>query len=238
MVSKGFTLVELSIVIVIIGLIVAGVVGGQSLVNQSKIRSTIAEVDKFRTSINIFKLEYDQLPGDITNATSYWGGTVVNGDGNRKIGNSDNTRAESLAAFEHLSMAKLIEGSYTGVLGSGVQIGVNSPKTAYSNNTSYYFYGDTLWFRYPKMNSLVLSGNLSSGWNDYKIKISDAYGIDVKTDDGKPYKGQVITYSDIDGECVPTGQRLREWFSLTNTSYQLTDLTDLCTMHFALEKPF
>lgn len=238
MVSKGFTLFELSIVIVIIGLIVASIVGGQNLVNQAKVRSVIAEVDKFRVAVNSFKLEYDQLPGDMTNATSYWGGTVANGNGNGKIGLFNNIEAESLAAFEHLSMAKLIEGSYTGTIGSGVKIGVNSPKTAYSNNTSYYFYGDHLWYRYPTMNSLVLSGNLSSGWSDYKIKISDAYSIDVKIDDSKPYKGQVITYSNVDGECLPTGQRLSAGFSLTNATYQLTDLTDLCTMHFALEKAF
>jgi prepilin-type N-terminal cleavage/methylation domain-containing protein len=238
MVNKGFTLVELSIVIVIIGLIVAGVVGGQSLVNQSKIRATITEVDKFRTAINSFNLEYNQLPGDMTNATSYWGGTVVNGDGNRFISTTNIEYAESLSAFEHLAMAKLIEGSYTGTIGSGVQIGVNSPKISYSNNTSFYFYGFNLWTRYSNRNSIVLSGIGFNGWNDYKIKISDAYGIDVKTDDGKPYKGQVITYSNVDGEFVPTGQRLIAGFSLTNAVYQLTDLTDLCTMHFALEKPF
>lgn len=239
MVKKGFTLVELSIVIVIIGIIVAGVVGGQSLVNQAKIRSTIAEVDKFRVAINSFKLEYNQLPGDMTNATAYWGGTVTNGDGNRKIGAFNIYEQESLAAFEHLSMAKLIEGAYTGVMGgSGVQIGENTPKAAYSNKTSYYFYGDHLWNKYPKTNSIVLSGFALDGWNDLRIKISDAYSIDVKTDDGKPYIGQVITYSNISGECVPAGSRLEDNPVLSTVAYQLTDKSDLCTMHFALEKAF
>ncbi|MDA0782810.1 MAG: prepilin-type N-terminal cleavage/methylation domain-containing protein [Rickettsiales bacterium] len=87
--EKGFTLIELSIVIVIIGLIVAGVVGGQALVNQSKLRTIITELNQFKFQINTFYLEYNALPGDMPNAHSYWpncnsGATAVqcNGDGN------------------------------------------------------------------------------------------------------------------------------------------------------------
>ena len=78
--KNGFTLIELSIVIVIIGLIVAGVVGGQALVRQSKLRSIITDHQKIQTSMNAFKLEYNYLPGDIPNASDYWSGEV-DGDG-------------------------------------------------------------------------------------------------------------------------------------------------------------
>lgn len=59
---QGFTLLELSIVIVIIGLIVAGISAGQSLVRQASLRSVISDVDKFRTAKNSFKLAYDANP--------------------------------------------------------------------------------------------------------------------------------------------------------------------------------
>ena len=67
--NTGFTLIELSIVIVIIGLIVAGVVGGQAIVKQSKLRSLISEIDLFHVSINSFYLEYNYLPGAYTKCT-------------------------------------------------------------------------------------------------------------------------------------------------------------------------
>jgi prepilin-type N-terminal cleavage/methylation domain-containing protein len=70
--QHGFTLVELSIVIVIIGLIVAGVTAGQSLVAAAKIQSQITELKKYEVAYNIFKLEYNAVPGDMSNAISYW----------------------------------------------------------------------------------------------------------------------------------------------------------------------
>lgn len=110
--EKGFTLVELSIVIVIIGLIVAGVIGGQALVRQAKIKGVVTEVEKYRVALNSFRLEYNALPGDFENAQSFWGaGTVTNGDGNRLISAVHMNQVENLAAFEHLTMAGLIEGT-------------------------------------------------------------------------------------------------------------------------------
>jgi prepilin-type N-terminal cleavage/methylation domain-containing protein len=60
---SGFTLIELSIVIVIIGLIVAGVVAGQSLVKQSKLYSIITDVSRYKVSVNTFRLTYNAIPG-------------------------------------------------------------------------------------------------------------------------------------------------------------------------------
>ena len=92
--QKGFTLLELSIVIVIIGLIVAGISAGQSLVQQAKLRSLVSESGNILTAVNSFRMQYDALPGDMNTAQSYWGvyaggfgGTgVTNGDGNGVIG--------------------------------------------------------------------------------------------------------------------------------------------------------
>ena len=67
--QEGFTLIELSIVIVIIGLIVAGVVGGQTLVLQAKIRSQISDFNKYKIAYNTFQLEYNAIPGDFNQAS-------------------------------------------------------------------------------------------------------------------------------------------------------------------------
>ena len=71
--ANGFTLLELSIVIVIIGLIVAGISAGQSLVRQAQIRGLTNEVAQMEVAFNSFRLQYDAIPGDMANAGDYWG---------------------------------------------------------------------------------------------------------------------------------------------------------------------
>ena len=134
--TSGFTLVELSIVIVIIGLIVAGVTAGQSLVRQAMIRSIVTDIDKYKVAITTFKLEYNALPGDISNASDY--GIGSDGNDNRII-SRDIT--ESLYAWEHLVNAKLITGSYTGLPSPStpdMAVGINFPIISYGGDIGIF----------------------------------------------------------------------------------------------------
>lgn len=62
---SGFTLVELSIVLVIIGLVAGGVLVGRDLIAAATIRSTISQIEKYKTAVNTFRGKYGYLPGDI-----------------------------------------------------------------------------------------------------------------------------------------------------------------------------
>lgn len=121
---KGFTLVELSIVIVIIGLIIAGITAGRSLVNSSRLRSQVSDLQKYNTAFNAFVFQYNAIPGDMKNARSYWGGTVTNGNGDGRLSydanNATNLTHENLTLFQHLSMAGLIDGKYNNTWALGV----------------------------------------------------------------------------------------------------------------------
>jgi prepilin-type N-terminal cleavage/methylation domain-containing protein len=86
--SLGFTLIELSIVLVIIGLIVGGVLVGQDLIRAAGVRATISQIEKYNTAVNTFRGKYDGLPGDLSaSLATQFGftsrvGTEGQGDGN------------------------------------------------------------------------------------------------------------------------------------------------------------
>ncbi|MEQ1704713.1 MAG: prepilin-type N-terminal cleavage/methylation domain-containing protein [Rickettsiales bacterium] len=71
--NSAFTLMELSIVIVIIGLLVGGIMIGRDLIRASEIRGILSDYDRYNTAIATFRSKYNALPGDMTNAIDYWG---------------------------------------------------------------------------------------------------------------------------------------------------------------------
>ena len=144
---NAFTLVELSIVLVILGLLVGGVLTGQSLIRAAELRSISTQYNNFVTAIFAFKDKYAALPGDMPNATAYWGANdadpaqcgniptagknTCNGDGNGIIDMS--IIAENYLAWQHLANAGLIEGQYTGTYTNDVlTFGLNAPKSKIS----------------------------------------------------------------------------------------------------------
>ena len=64
---RAFSLVELSIVLVILGLLVGGVLSGRSLITSAALRAQIAQIDQYRTAANTFRSKYNYLPGDLPN---------------------------------------------------------------------------------------------------------------------------------------------------------------------------
>jgi len=212
--EKGFTLIELSIVIVIIGLIVAGVVGGQALVKQSKLRTLINEINQYQVAVNTFKLEYNHLPGDIPNAYDYWGNSCdstpsnCNGNGNRKVfppaldsGSTNVTNDfEGYRNWQHLSLAKLVPQNYTGTSTGGV-VGMGYESVAWSksgkgritmqhnNNQSIFKSGNVY-----EVGSFTLEFSGLKPGDGYtpSISVPDARNVDLKIDDGHANTGVFI----------------------------------------------
>lgn len=180
--NKAFTLIELSVVIVIIGLIVAGIVAGQSLVRQAQFRSMVSELRLFESAYNTFKLQYDALPGDMNNFSSYVSGSN-DGDGNKLIRYQDN---EDHYLLEHLSKSDLIDGNFTGSLTFTPGLGTykSSLKNTHIviNHTTDYFdqQGNIINFvGVTPINSAIASG-------------PEAQALDLKIDDSTPHKGRMV----------------------------------------------
>jgi prepilin-type N-terminal cleavage/methylation domain-containing protein len=80
--QKGFTLIEMSIVLVIIGLIIGGILKGQEIIDSSRQKNLITQVDGLRSAINTFNDRYSGLPGDFAQGTTRIAAGAVNGNGN------------------------------------------------------------------------------------------------------------------------------------------------------------
>ena len=64
--QAGFTLVELAIVMIIIGLLIAGVLKGQALIQNAQVTSTVAQTKAIEAATTTFRDTYNALPGDMT----------------------------------------------------------------------------------------------------------------------------------------------------------------------------
>lgn len=113
--QSGFTLIEIAIVLVIIGLLLGGVLKGQELINNSKIRNTVSSLDGIAAAIYSYQDRYNALPGDDPNADTRWGlaaglATAGNGVIEGAWGSIDGGTDESALLWEHLRQAGLITG--------------------------------------------------------------------------------------------------------------------------------
>ena len=70
---NGFSLLELSIVLIILALLAGGIMVGQDMIRQSRVKSVLSDMKKYEAAYNSFVTKYDSMPGDMPDATSYWG---------------------------------------------------------------------------------------------------------------------------------------------------------------------
>ena len=249
--KRGFSLVELSIVLVILGLLTGGILAGQSLIRAAELRAVSSEASRYSAAINSFRDKYFQLPGDMNSATKFWGtdpdgcpthtnriakSSTCNGDGNGLV----DQYAEMFRAWQQLAAAGLIEGAYTGVAGSLGAVDFvpneNAPASKLANAewgliTQDYRGAATpsYAFGYLYRNALIIGGRGDGIWPDLPvIKAEEAWNIDSKVDDGLPAQGRVVAYTP--GACTTSPDSSATNFAVT---YNLTNTTNgVCGLYF------
>jgi prepilin-type N-terminal cleavage/methylation domain-containing protein len=127
--ESGFTLVEIAIVLVIIGLLLGGILKGQEMITQAKIKNLINDFNGVTVAVTSYQDRYRALPGDDPTADTRWATQgPAKGDGNGTIAglyNATVTAAptsaqESNLFWQHLRIAGFVPGITTGN-GSGSQ---------------------------------------------------------------------------------------------------------------------
>src|SRR3972149_4786806 len=83
--QTGFTLIEIAIVLVIIGLLLGGVLKGQELITSARVRNLISQQDGVKAAYFGFLDRFRALPGDYNQATTNITGATVNGNNNGQI---------------------------------------------------------------------------------------------------------------------------------------------------------
>jgi prepilin-type N-terminal cleavage/methylation domain-containing protein len=231
--QSGYTLVEMSIVVAIIGLLIAGVMGGESLYQASKLRRLSTEITQYLTAINQFKQEYQYYPGDFPNANAFWGDT--NGDGDGMITRNWLSNGEDLQVWRHLGKSSLIPGSYSGAVSSGTvhyTAGANIPVSIPFKNVIFSFYrGSEYIYKKFDGNRIRISALNTSGQpfqSTNSLNAKEAQSVDLKIDDGFADAGRFITHSAVVG-CATVA------YTASGADYNLSSSIRDCVMEWYIQ---
>ncbi len=210
--QRGFTLIEMSIVLAIIGLIVGGILKGQEVVNNARLKTQMAQIDAIKAAVNTFQDQYSALPGDYTTPANLGEAGAPVGNGNGSIGavftvaQNVSCDAEIYRVWLDLAAANLLGGTHLQNGGCGTVAAVSPVSTAtgallqgkVGNGNSYLYLG-TYALAAPLPVGTVPIIELQGGAGApgaagaSAMRIIDAAAIDVKYDDGSDVSGTIMS---------------------------------------------
>jgi prepilin-type N-terminal cleavage/methylation domain-containing protein len=175
--QSGFTLVEIAIVLVIIGLLLGGVLKGQELINSAKVKNMANDFRNIATFVYAYQDKFRAMPGDDAGVANHVTGTKAeNGtQGNAKIEgdwNSSTAKDESFLFWQHVRLAGLATGTtdvvspdYLPRNAEGGRIGVTSEAVVKDGSfPGGFFICSVMQGRYARqLDATVDDGNTSTG---------------------------------------------------------------------------
>lgn len=198
--QSGFTLIELAIVLVIIGLLLGGVLKGQELINSAKVKNMASDFKNIQVYIYGYQDKYKALPGDDKASTTHTGCTAANngsckdGNGDGVIGgtsatdfwDSNTANDETVRFWQHIRIAGLAAGAT-----DPGNVGTFESKNADGGHLG--------------IQSASVAGGVPAGMTGAYIVCSDsvlgkfAKQLDTTLDDGVTDTGSMRVYSTVAG---------------------------------------
>lgn len=262
--QSGFTLIELSIVLVIIGLIVGGVLVGQDLIRAAEIRAQISQIEKYNTAVNTFRGKFGAIPGDMNASTAtQFGfndpnctGGIGQRDGNGLIDGGSSAGALGQGGYETglfwadmstTGLTQYVDGTYnfsnhtnpTTPCGSSLTSAISTTINLYLpvakiGHGNYVYVYNNNSINYYGLSDVT---NIASGGqitSTPSLTVQQAFNIDQKMDDGLPATGNVIT-NYVTGNAVT---QITTGSCVTNSTYNIGPTTAnsaACALSFAFQ---
>jgi prepilin-type N-terminal cleavage/methylation domain-containing protein len=236
--EQGFTLVELAIVMIIIGLLIGGILKGQEMIENAKVTSTIAQIKSFQAALNSFRDTYSGMPGDMRNATTRVPNCVaatncINGNGNGLIGQAnpninnvivDDTAGsgqETTMAWKHLVLANLISSVPSDTVSTAATAAFGDTHPASSLRGGYEIFYDadpvtdnTNWTpisgHFLRLSNVGLTANTGAVQGTAPVSPLRGSQIDRKLDDGRANSGSTLA-AGTGCTATPTGGTVNDY---------------------------
>ncbi len=195
--AAGFTLVEVAIVLVIIGLILGGVFKGQALIDSARVRSINTELTGIQTAWLSFADRYRAIPGDFARADVQIDSAASPGNGNGKLDSS----SERAGVWQQLALAGFISGSFDG---SAANVGSASdldcaattcPKNPFNGFYKIAYGAQGAGFDTPA--NELFTGN--------QMPVGILSQLDARLDDGHATTGRFRVHRDYVAACTRNG---------------------------------
>ncbi len=253
---KGFTLVELAIVLVIIGLLVGGILQGQELIKRAEIQKQIELLNSVKLGFATFQAKYDALPGDIkrperffpvcNNAAYSSPGQIYTGNGDGMIDSAPVVGGEYYCVWQHLHHSGMFYAA--GLKASELDVG-GPPVDINFENISFPY---TRWpvghrvFTFVVHGSMDYTGVHQLNWNmlvatgaEKGLSPMTVHAIDSKIDDGKPGTGAIVAASWPGGPCYddihPTAPSNNFGLPSIAANYYVNETAGICDLMMLLK---
>ena len=208
----GFTLVEIAIVLVIIGLLLGGILKGQEMITQARVKNVINDFNGLAAAVNSYRDRYRMLPGDDNGASARWGVTGIDGNGDGVISGTyysiASPAAETQLFWQHLRLAGFVPGN-----------GIDQPRNATSGIIGVQT-ATTGGSAFGTFSSLIVCST--------SIPDKVAGPVDTQMDDGRPETGQMRAFTGAANAPVPTSQPTIAANSNANTYGETGTTYNLC----------